>query len=191
MSDDPRFDVLDELSGTAALGFAADAVEHLSQQIGDTPDGDVAAVVAFARSYAQSRQYDAENAHALLGAVKRGGNRVANNELAGRAGGVIAGFIGTSALLELFGWRRTMQVERRTYEEGGASSEYTLRQRHLKVALVGLLEAAEALCGADPHTAARDASSRCRTAVREEAIWQVQRLAAYQQGASAPTSASA
>lgn len=188
MSDDPRFDVLDELSGTAALGFAADAVEHLAQQIGDTRSCDVAAVVAFARSYAQSRQYDSEKAHALLGAVKHERNSVANNELAGRAGGVIAGSIG-SALLELFGWRSRREVEERTYEEGGASSEYTLRDRHLKVALVGLLEAAEALCSADPHAAARDASSQCRRAVPDEAIWQVQRLAAYQQSAAASASA--
>ena len=71
MANDDGFPGIGDLRGAAALSWGADCVEHLSHQVGDTANGDVAACVRFARKYVQDRVYDPAEAWSLAKAARR------------------------------------------------------------------------------------------------------------------------
>jgi hypothetical protein len=152
--------------------------------VGDTASQDVAACVQLARRYSQDRVYDSAAAHDRSDAVKR-----ARRKLRMGVGGVV-GAIGDVAasvgLGEAVGRRAANTIERAAEPLAEDSSDYTRRKRELRAELASLLDAAQALCEVDPLDAARDASRLCRKAVPAEAIWQLERLTAYQQRSPSP-----
>jgi hypothetical protein len=188
MSEKDTFEACDALHWKAALSWAADCVEHLSERVGDTPNGEVASCVTLARNYAQSGEYDSEHAPALASEVKRARTKLSVGG-GGDAMSAVMGFLSWDAMLETMGWRRAMRLDR----EGDTSSGYAERERQLKSQLRTLLKASEALCGVDAHAAARDASAQCRRAESSEAEWQQERLASYLEAAqsAAPNPAQA
>ena len=170
MDDENTFALLDDLKGSAALSWAADCVEHVAQQVGDTANHDVAASVGMARKYAYDRCFDSAAAHALSTALAKAHRKLS----AGRVLGGAITFVGGALARDSLGpvsWE-----ERHIMRGARDQSDYARKDNELKAELVGLLEAAQALCGADPHVAARDASRLCRKALPAEAAWQQQRL---------------
>jgi hypothetical protein len=192
MSDEQTFAAVGELKAAAALCWAADCVEHLAQQVGDTASEDVAASVRLARKYAQDQVYDSATAHALSDAVRR-----ARKKLRVGLRGVVGAVVGEASEVfqEAIGQhgRDELRPIERTFEPltNSGPSGYTSRTRELRAELAGLLDAAQALCGVDPVDAARDASTLCRKAVPAEAPWQMQRLTDYQHGPPSPAQSTA
>lgn len=178
MRDPDAFAAVDDLKGSVALLWAADCVEHMARQVGDTENHDVAACVGLARRYAQDRLYDSAAAHTLSAAAARARKGLTASGLLGKAFGVATrvAMIESVEAWEAYEIHREMQP-----------SDYTRNERELRGRFAGLLEAAQALCGADPHVAARDAARLCRKAAPEQASWQIERLNDHQQPAPGPT----
>lgn len=169
MSDPDWLPALDDLKGSVALAWAADCVEHLSRETGDSPGGDVAACVAWARKYAHERVYDAAAAHALTKSAGRA--RLRLNLDPTYLFDQLSGVWTRDEMRDALGWRETRRLE-----PSSRPSNYTLNDGAVKTRLDVLLKAAEALCQADPHEAAREAAKLCRKALASEADWQVDRL---------------
>jgi hypothetical protein len=175
MSREEAFAAVDDLKGSAALSWAADCVEHLARQVGDTANNDIAACVRLARKYAQDRLYDSAAAHSLSKAARRARRRLSVG--VGAIFGTALDVATDVELVDTVGWREKHRIERAVEPATDPGpSQFTRGERALKVELAGLLRAAEALCGADPHVAARDASASCRQAAPAEATWQLQCL---------------
>ena len=155
MSDEDIFAATDTLHWTAALSWAADCVEHLSERVGDTPKQEVASCVALARNYAQSGAYDTEQAPALASAVRRARKKASIG--GGEVVSTVMGLLAWETMVETMGSRRTIELDQEVGESG--SSGYAQRERQLKGELRTLLKAAEALCAVDAHAGARDASA--------------------------------
>ncbi|HTZ87290.1 MAG TPA: hypothetical protein VMB05_11545 [Solirubrobacteraceae bacterium] len=178
MTVESEFVAAENLHWTAQLSWAADCVEHLCESVGDTPGGHVAASVALARKYAQSREYDLERAHALekeMKSAQRKGSVTAEGLLS-----AFMSFVTFDALADTLGTRKARERDR----EGWTDSSYDERQGEIRAERGALLKAAEALCGVDARASAREAAERCRAGDRNEGTWQADRLSEYLHAAS-------
>jgi hypothetical protein len=176
MIGERAFDPTEDLHWTAALSWAADCVEHLAERVGDTPANEIAACVAVARTYAQTRQFDASEARKLASSVRSARWRMALPRKGSVA--VLVAFVVIGALLP-GGGGNAGGTDVFGSTGGSGDSEFVRRERKLKAQRKALLRAAESLCTVDARAAAREAPVRCRRAQPSEGTWQFDRLLAY------------
>lgn len=150
---------LDTYDVSTALQWGADCVEHLARRVNGV-DGNVVETLALARRYAREREFQSESALRLaaeaqqaLERLRKGGivsfgkgviSRVGDDEL-----GIVGGLLGPSET---------------RYEAG------QFAMADLRAMQVALMHATQALCGADPLTAGREAAGWSRRASARNAL---------------------
>ena len=141
------------------LEWGADCVEHLARRV-SAVDGNVAETLTLARRYAKRREFDPGNAHrlaaeseAVLKRLRSAGVTSAVKAVASRAldleGGLAGGLLGPTET---------------RYEAG------QLAIADLRAMQVAVMHATNALCGADPLCAGREAARWARRASGRNAL---------------------
>jgi hypothetical protein len=150
---------IETYDSATALLWAADCVEHFARRA-EAVDGNVAETLALARSYAQTRKYQSEDAQRLSAEATAILERLRTGGLAAFGRGVAS----RAAELEL-GVGLLNPAETR-YEAGEFATA------DLRAMQVALMHATRELCRADPLAAAREAAKWSRRASARRALAQ-------------------